>query len=217
MKKLAIFDIDGTIVRGQSQKLFLKYLLSTGQISRSFYLRLMMWFILYKLGLVKDPKKTMEYAFSFLKGREVGEIAAMAQDFFEKGLKSCIYSDASDIISKHQDEGCEVILVSNAAEPIVKTLASYLKASQYICTTLEIIDGHYTGKITDIMYGERKAEAVKSFIEANGFDPSDSWAYGDHSSDEYVLSLVGHPVAVNPTPSLLKIANGRHWQIVNFK
>jgi len=217
MKELVIFDIDGTIVKGQSQNLFLKYLLSVGQINRVFYLQLMAWFILYKLGLVKDPKKTMEYAFSFLKGRSIEEVTALARNFFEERLKSFIYSDALDIIREHQDIGREVILVSNAAEPLVKEIARYLNITQYMCTKLETERGQYTGKILDIVYGKRKTEIIESYVKAHDFDLKTAWAYGDHSSDQPFLSLVKHPVAVNPTPSLLRIAHERHCPTLNFK
>jgi len=217
MKELVIFDIDGTIVRGQSQRLFLKYLLSVHKINLSFYLKIMMWFILYKLGLVKDPKKTMEYAFSFLKVKSVEEIADLAHDFFEKVLKENIYSDALYIIKEHIRLGREVILVSNAAEPIVKELALYLNVKQYICTTLEIIDGHYTGKIEDIIYGEHKTDVIEKFAEVHGCNLNTAWAYGDHVSDQSLLSIVKHPVATNPASALYKIAHQKHWSILNFK
>lgn len=217
MKELVIFDVDGTIVRGQSQRLFLKYLLSVHKINLSFYLKLMMWFVLYKLGLVKDPKKTMEYAFSFLKGRPVEEITDLAHDFFEKVLKIYIYSDALDLIKEHRSLGREVTLVSNAAEPIVKELALYLNVKQYICTTLEIIDGHYTGKIEDTVYGEHKTDMIEQFVKVHDWNLNTAWAYGDHLSDQSLLSIVKHPVATNPSSSLSKIAHKKHWPILVFK
>jgi len=217
MKELVIFDIDGTIVRGQSQRLFLKYLLSVHKINLSFYLKLMMWFVLYKLGLVKDPKKTMEYAFSFLKRRPVEEIADLTHGFFEKILKGNIYSGALDLVKEHISLGREVILVSNAAEPIVKELTLYLNVTQYICTTLEIEDGYYTGRIKEIVYGEHKTDLVEQFAENNGWNLKTAWAYGDHSSDQSLLSIVKHPVATNPSSSLSKIARQKDWPILAFK
>lgn len=67
MKELVIFDIDGTIIKGQSQVLFLRYLLSIHRITRVFYLKILLWFILYKLGIVKDQKNRWITHFPFLK------------------------------------------------------------------------------------------------------------------------------------------------------
>lgn len=217
MKELVIFDMDGTIVNGQSQMIFLRYLLSKHEIKLSFYIRLSVWFVLYKIGFVNDPKRPMEYAFSFLKGESVEMIAAIAHSFFEEKLKKSIFLEASNIILEHQRIGREVILVSNAAELIVKEIALYLSIDRYISTTLEIKDGYYTGKITDILYGERKTEILKRFAGANHWNIDTAWAYGDHSSDQSLLSIVKHPVAVNPSPDLSKVASKRHWPILSFK
>jgi phosphoserine phosphatase len=67
------------------------------------------------------------------------------------------------------------------------------------------------------MYGDRKASAIESFVEANNFDLKTAWAYGDHSSDQPLLSMVGHPVAVNPTPALRRIAQRNQWPVLDLK
>jgi len=68
-KELVIFDLDGVIVKGQSQKYFLDFLFKKGKIPLYFYLRVYLWFFLYRIGLVKNPKSVMKYAYSFLKGK----------------------------------------------------------------------------------------------------------------------------------------------------
>jgi HAD superfamily hydrolase (TIGR01490 family) len=217
MKELIIFDIDGTIVKGQSQRLFLKYLMSVNLITRSFYIKLMTWFILYKMGIVKDPEKPMKYAFSFLKGKSVVEIAKVSHDFFEKRLKLYIYPEALSIIDEHRRAGRTIILVSNAADIVVKEIAAHLGASEYICTLLETDSGFYNGKVNGSMYGEQKADAVKALSSKQGFDLKNAWAYGDHISDSHLLSLVGHPVAINPSPKLGSMARQKDWPILTFK
>jgi len=217
MKELIIFDIDGTIVKGQSQRLFLKYLMSAGMITRIFYIKLMTWFVLYKIGLATNPNKPMEYAFSFLKGKSVGEIASLAHDFFEKKLKSYIYPEALNIIAEHRQAGRTIILVSNAADIIVKEIARHLGVSEYLCTILETDSGLYTGKVYGSMYGGQKADAITEFSSKRGFELKNAWAYGDHISDSRLLSIVGHPVAVNPSPKLELMARGKDWRITKFK
>ena len=216
MKELVVFDLDGTLVYGQSQKLFLGYLIGKKLIGRLFYARLMLWFLLYKLELVRDPKKPMEYAFSFLKGRAQTEIASVVDDFFETSLRQHIYNDVKGIMDKHRQEGREIIILSNAIEPIVKKVSGYFGISRYICTKLEVIGGLYTGKVLDIVYGKNKTASLKSFVEDQGFDLNQAWAYADHSSDQYILASVGHPTAVNPTPKLSKIARKRNWPIIKM-
>ena len=70
MRELVIFDLDNTLIKGQSQAFLLSYLLKKGVITPFFYLKLMSWFIFYKLGLIKNPGRIMDYSFSFLKDNE---------------------------------------------------------------------------------------------------------------------------------------------------
>ena len=217
MNELAIFDVDGTLVKGQSQLLFLKYLLSKKRINMLFYSRLVFWFILYKIGIVKNPIKPMEYAFSFIKGRTVAGISLWAHDFFLTELRNHIYMDAVDVVRDHQSSGREVILVSNSVEFIVKEVADFLKVDRYIATTLEKKDGLYTGKVASIVYGDLKTEAVKKFVEENGLDIRTAWAYGDHDSDRFLLAAVKHPFAINASRSLSRIAEQNHWPTLAFK
>jgi len=66
MKELAIFDLDNTLLKEQSQAALLNYAFKKRLISLFFYIKVMSWFIAYKLGLAKNPKKIMEYSFNFL-------------------------------------------------------------------------------------------------------------------------------------------------------
>ncbi len=67
MKDLVILDLDNVIVKGQSQKLLLNYLFKRKLIGYWYFLKIYLWFVFYKIGLIKNPKRVMEYAFSFLK------------------------------------------------------------------------------------------------------------------------------------------------------
>ncbi|MHB8660573.1 MAG: HAD family hydrolase [Minisyncoccota bacterium] len=217
MKELVIFDVDGTTVHGQSQELFLRYLLKNKRIGRFFYLKLLTWFVLYKIGIIKNPEKPMTYAYSFLEGKSISEIAWLVHDFFERVLKNAIYPQAVDVIRDHKNMGRMVIFISNSIEPIVKELADYLRVDSYIATTLETKDGYYTGTLHHIIYGHYKTEVVNKFVKDNNLDLKTAWTYGDHISDQSLLSIVAHPVVVNPSPVLLNVARKKNWSVMAFK
>ena len=218
MKELIIFDVDDTIINGQSQKLFLSYLYEKGYISTFFYIRLISWFILYKMGLIKDPRPAMEYAFSFARGKSEVQISTITNDFFESVLKNKIYKESIKIIEEHKKNNRRVILVSNAVGVLIEPLSKYLEISDYISTKLEIVDGLYTGRISgDIIYGKLKDEAIQNYVKVNRISLNNSWEYTDHHSDISSLSLVTHPYAVNPTGELKKFAIIKKWPIIYFK
>jgi len=218
MKELVIFDVDNTIIRGQSQALFISYLYKKGFVSTYYYFILLSWVILYKFGLVSNPLRAMKYGLSFAKGKKVNDVQYIIDDFFETVLIKNIYKEAKEIVLEHRKRNRDIILVSNAPDILIKKLANYLEIKNFISTQLEVVGEVYTGNIFgEIMYGEQKLLAVKKYIESTEYSLENSWAYGDHDSDEFLLSKVGHPFAVNPSGKLKQTAIKNNWPILTFK
>lgn len=218
MKEIVILDLDGVIIKGQSQQIFLKYLFNKKIVGLFFYLKINLWFSLYKMGLVKDPKNIMNYSFSFLKGKTVDEIDVLIDGFFDNVLKKFIFSEMIDIINEHRFKNREILIISNAVDLLVKKIAKFLGIKNYIATELEILNRKFTGNILgEIVYGKNKPKLLKKFIEKNKFNLKDSWAYTDHISDIDLLNLSPRPCAVNPDKSLLNEAKRRNWKILMLK
>jgi len=218
MKEIVILDLDGAIVNGQSQQIFLKYLFKKKIVGLFFYIKINLWFLFYKMGLVRDPQNIMDYSFSFLKGKTVGEISILIDDFFNDNLKKFIFSEMIGIIKEHKIKNREIIIASNAVDIIVKKIANFLNIDNYIATKLEIKDEKFTGNILgEIVYGKSKPKLVKEFVEINNLSLENSWAYTDHISDLDLLLLSSNPYAVNPDKLLLKEAKKRKLAILILK
>jgi HAD superfamily hydrolase (TIGR01490 family) len=218
MTRLAIFDIDGTLIKGQTQQLLLKYLRKKKVVSFTVFIKINLWFVMYKVGLISSPKKIMEYAFSFLNDWPIGRMNELINDFFDNDLKPRIYKKGIDEIGEHQSHNRIILLVSNAIEPIVKKISEYLQVTNYICTKLEITNNKYTGKIEgDMVYGKNKVPLIQKFISTNNIDINNTWGYGDHASDVFFLEMISHPTAVNPDKKLAKIAKLRNWPVIYFE
>lgn len=217
-ENLAIFDIDGTLIRGQSQKSLLMFLYSGGYISHWYYFKIMIWFILYQLHFIDSPKKVMEYAFSVFKNTREDRAKEIIDEYFELHLKYKFYNDGLKLIEQLRGEGYRIILISNAIDLIVERIEKYLKADDSIGTTLEVVDGRLTGKIDgSIVYGLEKKRVLEEYSHRHDIKLSNASAYGDHISDVSMLELVGHPSVVNPSNSLSSIATKKGWPILIFK
>jgi len=216
-KELVIFDLDGVIIKGQSQKYFLDFLFKEGKVSLYFYLRIYLWFFLHKIGLVKNPKSVMKYAYRFLKGRKKEEVEKIIDLFFEKKLRNFLQGGIIDIIKKHQEKKRELIVVSNAIDIIVKKVINYLNIKYFIATKLEVIDDEYTGRIVgDIVYGCNKVKYIKKFVIKQKIKPSKIWVYTDSSSDIGLLLFADNKIVVNPDFPLLMMARKNKWKILNL-
>jgi HAD superfamily hydrolase (TIGR01490 family) len=215
--RLVVFDLDGTLIRGQSQRLLLKHLRRSGRIGTAFYVRLLLWFVLYRVGVMKRPEKIMHYAFSFLKGRDAGEFYRIVETFAEEVIVPLVLEPARRWIEEHRANGDEMLLLSNSLEPLVGRVAKHLGIRNHIATRLELLGGALTGRLHGSpVYGQAKADSVTAFAAENNLSLEGSVAYCDHDSDLPLLRLVSRPVAVNPVPRLLQEARLRGWHILTL-
>lgn len=216
--EVVIFDVDNTIVNGQSQGELVKYLREKKMITNYTFGLLILWVFLYKFGLVKNPLRPMEYGVSFIKGKSEKEVKELIDDFFEARIIKMFYPKALELIKDHIKSGRRVILVSNSLDVVVGKICEFLDVKDYISTKLEKNhENIYTGKIFgEIMYGKRKREAVIEYLKQKNLIGSKLWSYGDHDSDIDLLSYVDKPFAVNPTKKLKDMAIKNNWTILNF-
>lgn len=215
---IILFDIDGTIIRGQSQQIFLRYLYSKGILSFPKFIKILIWFVLYKLHLVSNPEKIMRYAYSFMRGMSKTDVTKnIVEPFFRDSLVKYIYNDAVEIIHENIKSGNRVIFVSNLTDLLIEPIASYCRVNEYICTKISVRNNIYTGEIEgDLVYGQKKLSAV---LNRFGFDTDqlkNVYFYSDHISDLPLLSMVGHPIATNPDTKLETEAKKLGWKILKF-
>jgi HAD superfamily hydrolase (TIGR01490 family) len=212
--RVAFIDIDGTLLKGQSQLYFVKYLRERKKLSFVQNLLLISWFIFYKLGFVDSPKRALLYAINSFKGKSGMEVDSLAQDFFDKILRDKIYPKAGELIREIVESGHKPILVSAAIQPIVSAISKHFQVSDYICTQLEKNDGILTGRIDgNPVYGEEKISAVMKYCKEHDIDINSSEAFADHLSDKALLEKAGKAIAVNPTSGLYNLAVEKKWSI----
>lgn len=215
LMSLVIFDLDNTIVKGQSQLYLLFFARKKRLINLIDFLVTLLWFGLYKINFVKDPQIIVNYVYKkVLTGRTVDEMNVAFADFFSSILKFKISNTISNAIKDHQQNNDQVVIMSNAISPIVRGVAGYLHVSKFICTNLEIVSGKYTGHVVgEIVYGQRKADLAREIFGEELL--SLATFYSDHNSDIPLFDLVKIQKVVNPDKILLDVAKGKNWQIIN--
>ena len=215
--ELVIFDLDDTLLRGQSHQELLRYLYRSGLVPFYHFIGLSAGLFRYKLGLMSDPTDIMRRAYALRRGKSASDMEKRAAELFESRLEPLLFAEGMRLIAEHQVAGRTILLLSNSPDFLVKHVARYLHIHNFIGTRLEVKDGLFTGNIEkEIVYGESKLQEAKTFAEEKHFDLRSAWAYGDHSSDVFLLEKVGHPIAVNPTKGLRRISAGRSWPILSF-
>jgi HAD superfamily hydrolase (TIGR01490 family) len=212
--RVAIFDLDGTLVPGQTQKAFVRFLRTEGVMSFRHYLSLMAWFIAYKLGITRDVEAVQARAFGMLAGREAGEFDRLVDRFFETQVRPRFFPSGIELVQRHLAQGAHLLLVSNAIEPIARRAADFLGIREVVATCLESRDGRFTGRIAGgNVYGENKLVRVRERLAESGWTDAETWAYCDHPSDLPLLQAVNHPVVVNPGRAMAREARSHGFPV----
>jgi HAD superfamily hydrolase (TIGR01490 family) len=220
MQNLAIFDVDNTIINGQSQKILLDYLYKKGIIPFYKYISILSLFYLYKVNLISNPSRIMSYAYSFLKNKSDYDINLIINDFFSTELKKRFYDSIVKLINKHQEQGDRIILLSNSTNIIISKIAEHLGVNEFISSKLEIKNKTFSGRIEgEIVYGINKYKLILKYLGINDSTTNKikAYFYTDHISDLPLLLNVSNPITVNPDNELLNIAKKNSWDILEVK
>lgn len=217
-QKIVFFDVDNTIVDGYTQKYFVKYLSKIKAINIMVLFLSYLWFLFYKLHIVKDVDKAINFYISFLNNWDKDRLFKLVDIFFNLHIKNKIYKDIKILIDNYKIEGAIIVLISTSLEPIVKRIAYHLEIKNYIATKLEVMDDLYTGKINGrAVSGAEKLKLVKDFLALYKNQNIETYFYSDHFSDEVLLSFVDYPFVVNPDKILYNKAMNRNWPIIKVK
>lgn len=149
-------------------------------------------------------------------GWDVDVVSEVVAEALEEVLVPLVYPEAAELVRWHQQFGRPVAIVSSAAEEVVRPIGARLGVDHVVGTSMQVVDGRYTGVIDSYTYGAKKADAVRSLAQEHGFDLASSYAYSDSATDLPMLSAVGRPHAVNPDRQLVAHAEVHGWPILHF-
>ena len=212
---IAFFDLDGTLVAGNTQALLVRFLRSARIVSRRFVASAALWYVRYKLGLVQVTEEERARAASALAGLSTKEVDRVISQFVDSQLMPRLHPGALAALREHQAAGDRVVVLSAALEPVVRWLCKELEVADYFAARCEVAGGVYSGRLEGLTpHGERKAEMALDLMSRVGADPDECWAYADHDSDIALLRSVGHPVAVHPRSGLAQAAQAAGWPIL---
>lgn len=164
-----------------------------------------------------DRRRFNELLFASYEGISRDRLLFLADEAFERVLRGAIFPGARELVHRCRNEGHEVVLVSGNLDFLMDRLAKHLGATGVIGNRLEFQDGYATGRLRrPIVAGPEKARLVRKWARDGGFDLDECFAYSDSYSDVPMLSVVGHPCAINPDLRLSKLARTYAWPIVRL-
>ncbi|MFF1377142.1 HAD family hydrolase [Streptomyces sp. NPDC058308] len=220
-KAAAFFDLDNTVMQGAAIFHFGRGLYKRKFFERQELFRFAWQQAWFRLAGVEDPEHMQDArdsALSIVKGHRVAELMSIGEEIYDEYMAERIWPGTRALAQAHLDAGQKVWLVTAAPVEIATVIARRLGLTGALGTVAESIGGIYTGRLVgEPLHGPAKAEAVRALAAAEGLDLGRCAAYSDSHNDIPMLSLVGHPYAINPDAKLRKHARERDWRLRDYR
>jgi HAD superfamily hydrolase (TIGR01490 family) len=217
----AFFDVDNTVMQGASifhlaRGLYQRDFFSARDIGRFAWKQAKFRLIGREdMGNVHEARET---ALSFAAGHTVAELTTIGEEVFDEVMADKVWPGTRALAEMHLDAGQRVWLVTATPVEVATVIAKRLGLTGALGTVAETEDGVYTGRLVgEILHGPAKAAAVTALAEREGLDLAACSAYSDSANDIPLLSLVGHPCAINPDSALRNHAREQGWRVRDYR
>jgi HAD superfamily hydrolase (TIGR01490 family) len=213
MVRWAVFDVDGTLLpKSSMEQRFLLHLLKRGVIPHK---NIVSYFF---SGTISTLKSNWVEGFKnnkrYLKGLPVEEIKTLAKYFYQNAISPALSQTGLNTVEQYRKEGFKILIMSGSPDFLTEHLVAQIKEDHFIWTTMEIMDGKFTGNIVGMHpYGSRKKQILEELQPKLEIDFNGSIVFANHHADVPHMEMFGNAMAVNPTTTLKKIAKERGWEV----
>lgn len=159
-----------------------------------------------------------EVFFRSYEGFSQDRLRYFSDELFEEVLKPAIFDGTPELIAQAKKIGQRQVVLTGALDFTIDRLMKHLGIDDYVANRLEFVNGYATGRVLPpVMASATKAKWIREYAERENINLSESYAYSDSISDLPMLSIVGHPVAINPDFRLKQTALQHDWAILDLK
>jgi len=218
--RLTLFDLDHTLLSGDSDVLWCDFLMDRGLLDRSvFSARNADMEARYKAGTVGVAEFANFYV-GTLVDKSPADWEHERQEFLAKQVLPRIPRTARQLVRQHRAAGDLIVMTTATNRFITELTAAHFHIEHLLATEPEVVDGIFTGRTTGTLnMREGKVERMHHWLDARAesLDRFHSTAYSDSINDLALLETVDEPVAVDPDPRLRAIAQERGWRVLSLR
>jgi len=215
---LAIFDLDNTLLGGDSDYLWGRFLAERGVVDGDAYERENHRFYLeYQAGTL-DIREFLAFSLRPLAETEPTRLAELRHEFMRERIEPIILPAARSLLAKHREAGDALLIITATNRFVTAPIAEALGVDDLLATDPEYRNGRYTGQVSGTpCFREGKVERLNQWLHRTGANLAESWFYSDSHNDLPLLELVTHPVAVDPDETLAAHAEQRGWPVLTLR
>jgi len=222
MTRLAIFDLDHTLIDGDSDQLWCEFLMDEGLLERAgFAARNREMEQAYRASGV-DVQAFCDFYIGTLAGRSAADWQPLRQRFWRERVRPCIFAGTAALINHHRTRG-DLLLLSTATNRYLSELTAAALGFRHLIATecLEVIDGRFSGRTQGALNMRTgKVERLRAWLQEHALPETalkQATFYTDSINDLSLLSVVRQPVVVDPDPRLESTALRKGWKVLRFK
>lgn len=216
--RLALFDLDNTLLGGDSDHAWGDYLCTRGILDADTYKARNDEFYQDYLAGRLDLNAYLNFTLEILAATNVAQLDEWHRDFMRDCIEPIMLPKAAALLQQHRDAGDKLVIITATNRFVTGPIAERLGVETLLATEVEKVDGRYTGRSFDVpCFKEGKVTRLNRWMEENGYDLQDSYFYSDSMNDLPLLEIVAHPVVVDPDPRLHDEAKRRGWKEMSLR
>lgn len=215
--KLAIFDLDNTLLRGDSDFMWGQFICKHGLVDReTFESKNRDFHLQYQAGTL-DPAEFLEFALKPLTRYSPNELARWHKRYMKDVIMGCIEDSARELVEQHREMGHTLLVITATNEFVTAPIVAEFGIDNLVAPRVELVDGRYTGKSPGTpCLGEGKVTRLDEWLAETGKTVEEAWFYSDSRNDIPLLERVEHPIATNPDNTLRAHAKSKGWPIMEL-
>ncbi|MES2919633.1 MAG: HAD family hydrolase [Pseudomonadota bacterium] len=215
---LAIFDLDNTLLAGDSDHAWGEFLVRRGRVDGDHYrAENDRFYADYCRGQL-DIIAYSEFVFAVLARETPATLAAWHREFMAEQVAAMILPKGRELLQAHREQGHRLVIITATNSFITGPIAAELGVSDLIATDPEVVDGRYTGKVKGVpCYQHGKITRLQQWLADTGESVAGAWFYSDSRNDIPLLEHVAHPVAVDPDEALRAHAASQGWAVLSLR
>jgi HAD superfamily hydrolase (TIGR01490 family) len=215
---LALFDLDNTLIAGDSDYLWGCFLVEQGIVDGKLYeSENQRFYDLYKIGKL-DIHEFHRFQLKILTQHSMETLEQWRSRYIEEKITPVLLTKAEALIEQHRQQQDTLVVITATNRFITGPIAELYNIQHLLATEPEIINGRYSGAITGVpCFQDGKVEQLESWLETRRLTLDDSWFYSDSHNDLPLLNRVSHPVAVDPDEILKQHAGEHGWPVISLR
>ncbi len=216
--RLALFDLDNTLLGGDSDHAWGDWLCERGILDGATYKARNDAFYQDYLAGRLNITDYLNFTLAIFGRTEMAQLDAWHREFMVECIEPIILPKALALLDKHRAAGDKLVIITATNRFVTAPIAARLGVDTLLATECEMVDGRYTGRTTDVpCFKEGKVTRLNRWMQENGFSLDGATFYSDSMNDLPLLEQVSYPVAVDPDPKLMAEAEHRNWPIMSLR